>query len=722
MRWIGVVLVVVTLGACGADEGVAIRRWQLGGEVATAAGAEVELPARLGGVADRAGTYTLSARVAVPDRWRGAPLTLVVADVPAIAHLAVDGADALANDAPPPGAYRSRGPLRWGIPRDATADGVLELVFTVEHRWTQGAWWNAAPTLVAGDAQPAAATGVLVANLYVAIAALISLVQIGITALLVYLSDRQRRAYLWFSLQSFGAAYYPLFILGFTQHVFGVYDVPVLAFTLVAAALISIHFTHEFFELPPPWRGFTVIAAAATAVFAACHDPFVATPVSGPVAIAALGLLTGYQLVVCARLARTHPDRQVARIHLIAWIALCALMPFDMLYWLGVQDPLDGARPAPLGLLGMGVCLSLLVGRRHLSSLHELTAALRRQVAERSTQLFSALALVGGRGARAPELAVGQVVHARYRIVAERGRGGMGTVYEVERVADGRRLALKLTHEVSGPAMARLAREALIGSKIDHRNLVGVVDVDVDDGFLYVVMELVDGTSLKALRDRHGDPAWAVPLLAQIARGLAALHATGVVHRDLKPANLLLTEGGDGRPLVKITDFGVSRHLPGVWASSSEDAADESDAGDTEPEEIETETAIGVGGPTEVTAPISARRRRAATGGLTRTGMLVGTPAYIAPELVDGPQALSPAADLFAFGVIAWELITGERPFERPAVYERMHGHPLATPAPLATRWAGATPAIAALIDRCLSLDPTARPTAAEAADVLDRR
>jgi serine/threonine-protein kinase len=723
LRVVVVVLAGLASAGCIGDDGLRVTRWQLDGELVATPG-EVTLPSRLSAVAPRRGTYTLHAHVDVPERWRGPPLTLWVADLPALAQLDVDGVAALATDPPVPGAYRSRGPLGWRIPGEASADGALELTFTVEHRWTQSAWWNGAPVLIAGDERPADADRVVVCNLFLALAAVISLLQIALTSLLVYLLDRKRRAYLWFAVQSFTAAYYPLWVLGITQRVFEVYDTPLLAVSLIAALVTSVYFTHEFFELPRPWRGWLVIGAVALAVIAWFRDPFEATPNSGPVTVAVIGVIALYQLIVCGRLARRHADRQTARIQFAAWLALAAMMPLDLLYWLGIPDPLGGARLAPLGLLGMGLCLSLLLGRRHLLSLRLeaeqieraraevelLNVELRRQVAERSSQLFAALALVGGRTARAPALKLDEVVNGRYRVVRELGRGGMGTVYEVERIADGRRLALKLTHELTRPALARLAREALIASRISHRNLVSVLDVDVAaSSFLFVVMELVDGTSLKAERPRFGDPAWALPLLAQVADGLAALHAGGVVHRDLKPANVLITERGE----VKITDFGVSRALHDE---------DESVPDDLDGETVSVE--IPADGETSETAQLGAkprRRRRRPDSGVTGTGMLIGTPAYIAPELVDGPAALSAAADLFGFGVLAWELIAGHRPFATPIAVARLQGlEDVAAPS-LATAWAGGAPDVVSLIDRCLAAEPATRPLAEEAAALLAR-
>jgi serine/threonine protein kinase len=127
----------------------------------------------------------------------------------------------------------------------------------------------------------------------------------------------------------------------------------------------------------------------------------------------------------------------------------------------------------------------------------------------------------------------GDVVEARYRIVRALGFGGMGAVYEVERVGDGKHLALKMTQEVRGLALARLAREARIATQIQHPNVVSVVDADVArGGFAFLVMELVEGKPLAdCAKDR--DLTWRPRVLLQVLRGVEALHAQGIIHRDL---------------------------------------------------------------------------------------------------------------------------------------------------------------------------------------------
>src|SRR5205085_1673252 len=148
----------------------------------------------------------------------------------------------------------------------------------------------------------------------------------------------------------------------------------------------------------------------------------------------------------------------------------------------------------------------------------------------------------------------GEVFDGRYRILSALGRGGMGVVYEVERVPDGRRLALKVVrHELTGRAAARFAREAEIGARVHHANLVSIVDVGIAAGSTpFLVMELLRGGSMEEQRARFGDVAWALPFVGQIASGLAALHAHQIVHRDLKPANVLLVAAsGDDEAVAK---------------------------------------------------------------------------------------------------------------------------------------------------------------------------
>ena len=196
-------------------------------------------------------------------------------------------------------------------------------------------------------------------------------------------------------------------------------------------------------------------------------------------------------------------------------------------------------------------------------------------------------------------------------------------------------------------------------------------------------MELVEGETLAAAHGRFGDLPWAREILLQMARGLRALHEHGIVHRDLKPANVLLAGNVDGGTLVKIADFGISRLIA---------LADG------------TEETISVDDPT------------AADPGLTRTGIVMGTPAYMPPELAFGAKDAPPSSDVWSYGVIAYELATGHFPFVELPVHAATRGAPI----PAFAELPATLPAwLSSLITRCLATDPDARPTAPELERIL---
>jgi serine/threonine protein kinase len=305
-----------------------------------------------------------------------------------------------------------------------------------------------------------------------------------------------------------------------------------------------------------------------------------------------------------------------------------------------------------------------------------LNVELRRQIAGRAAQLSDTFTrLTTGTGDRT--LSPGEQVLDRYRVVREIGAGAMGDVYEVVRNADERRLALKVMREggASTEMLARFAREAQIAAHVTHPNLVAIVDIDIaTSGSLYIVLELVDGSSLEALRDRFGDVAWGLPILAQVAAGLEALHDAGVVHRDLKPANVLCAGG-----VAKIADFGVaSLRSAGVKAWTAD-------------------------------ASPSALAER-----LTLGGQMLGTPVYLAPEQAHA-SAVGPVVDMWSFGVLAHEVLTGRLPFDEPPLFARLRGRqPVIRVLPIIPE------ACQALVARCLCLDPSARPTAHELLSIAE--
>jgi hypothetical protein len=565
--------------------------------------------------------------------------------------------------------------------------------------------------------------------LVASIAALIALFQIALASLVIYLADRRRRVYLPFAVQGLIAVFYPMFVAGWTQPLLGVYDAPVLGISLALACTISIHFTHDFFQLSRrPWRGFWWLCGAVVVIAIVFSGPFITTRVTGIATITFVSIVMVYQLTTCARLVRRGGDRRSALYLLLSWIILAVTGLPDFSWWLGFGDLLGGVRLASIGLALFAVFLSLLLSQKHVHSLRDsdnlnaelaervrqlelrrteielLNEELRRQIADRAAQIYAAVELSSTRSVTA-SLRVGEIIQGRYRVERPIGAGGMGTIYEVTRLSDGRRFALKLPQEVHGESLARLAREAQMASTLSHPNVVAVVDVDVATaGFLFLVMELVEGTSLQAHRDRYGDVAWALPVLHQVADGLTALHHVGIVHRDLKPGNILITPHADGTAGVKISDFGIAVN-PDMEQLAARRVDELGDAPTNEPP----------------TKPMPTRRRPnlASSSFLTRTGHVPGTPLYMAPELADGRAVITPAADIFAFGVIAHELLTGRRPFSEPPVFALLARQACPLPRPLDEGWRGAPRELSTALDACLALNPASRPSAEQLARLL---
>jgi predicted Ser/Thr protein kinase len=220
----------------------------------------------------------------------------------------------------------------------------------------------------------------------------------------------------------------------------------------------------------------------------------------------------------------------------------------------------------------------------------------------------------------------------RYRLERELGAGGMGVVHAAFDPDLERRVALKVLRSEGGEARQRLLREARALARLTHPNVVTVHEVGSATGRDYVAMELIEGETLadwlKAAPRTHAE---IVAAFTAAGRGLAAAHAAGLVHRDFKPHNVLRRK--DGR--IVVTDFGLARGI---------DAA------------IEFETTIRAKGPQATDNTPSS------LSGLTETGSVLGTPAYMAPEQWTG-GTIGPAADQFAFCVALWEALAGERPF-----------------------------------------------------------
>nr|HEX4317637.1 protein kinase [Kofleriaceae bacterium] len=230
----------------------------------------------------------------------------------------------------------------------------------------------------------------------------------------------------------------------------------------------------------------------------------------------------------------------------------------------------------------------------------------------------------------------------KYRLARTLGAGGMGVVWAAHDPDLEREVALKLLRARGNDSRARLMREARAMAKLKHANVLTVYEVGSVGGRDYIAMELVDGGSLDAWFGTRPPRAEVVRTLIAAGRGLAAAHAAGLVHRDFKPQNVL--RSSDGRVLV--TDFGLARGVDDTTPISV-----------PPPDlEISSDNASAVALEATLAAPTGPSAK------LTRTGALVGTPAYMAPEQFDGgpPNART---DQYAWCITAWQAMTGKRPF-----------------------------------------------------------
>lgn len=220
---------------------------------------------------------------------------------------------------------------------------------------------------------------------------------------------------------------------------------------------------------------------------------------------------------------------------------------------------------------------------------------------------------------------LGRVFEGKYRLDERLGGGGMGTVYRATHLLIDRPVALKvLSQRFVGDqtAQQRFRREARAAGRMQHPNAVTVTDFGAtDDGYLYIVMELLEGRTLRDLLAHEAplDSARAVSLMLQTSAAVGAAHEAGLIHRDLKPANIFIEQRPNYPAVVKVLDFGVAKF-----------AVEEHD------DDYNT---------------------------LTQVGAVIGTPRYMAPEQCAGTASLTPAADVYSLGIILYEMLTGVAPF-----------------------------------------------------------
>lgn len=260
----------------------------------------------------------------------------------------------------------------------------------------------------------------------------------------------------------------------------------------------------------------------------------------------------------------------------------------------------------------------------------------------------------------APDTLIGTVINDRFEVQKLLGRGGMGAVYQARHRALDTQVAIKVLLQQGGTEEhERFLLEAKVASKVRHPNTVYISDFGhLADGRNYLAMEFLKGRPLSEEVDKGPMPVLrALRIAVQIARGLRAVHDSGIAHRDIKPANVLLVEQ-DGNPdFVKIVDFGIAKVLTGDTGSYSPlDAAQAANSDGAEPSDAAAEA------PGEPTA------------GLTQTGAVMGTPAYMSPEQVRG-RHIDGRTDQYAFGCMFYQMLTGKIPFSGKSAIEVMLQH-----------------------------------------------
>lgn len=261
--------------------------------------------------------------------------------------------------------------------------------------------------------------------------------------------------------------------------------------------------------------------------------------------------------------------------------------------------------------------------------------------------------------APARALARGVVIGDRYEILNLLGQGGMGAVYHARDRALEREVALKVIRPdmaANPQILSRFKQELILARQITHRNVIRIFDIGQVDELRFITMEFIHGENLHALlrREKKLTPERATEIMVQVCRALEAAHAEGVVHRDLKPQNIMI--GKNGR--VCVMDFGVARSIAGA--------------------------------------------------GMTETGALVGTPDYMSPEQAKG-LPVDARSDIFSFGIIFYELLSGNNPFDVGSPTEKLWNRATESPRPASELNSNVPGPLSDIIKKCLEIGPDKR-------------
>jgi serine/threonine protein kinase len=258
------------------------------------------------------------------------------------------------------------------------------------------------------------------------------------------------------------------------------------------------------------------------------------------------------------------------------------------------------------------------------------------------------------------------ILNGSFRILQKIGSGGMGAVYKAMELQNSRMVGVKILHPKLAnrkDLVSRFGREARALSQLSHPNTVRVfLYGELEDGALYIIMELLEGKNLnQTVRSEGPFPvARALPILIQACGALDEAHKAGIIHRDLKPENIFLVQTGTQRDFPKLLDFGLAK--------------------------------------------VGERQMRPGSVILTQEGMVFGTPEFMSPEQAQG-KTLAPASDVYSLAVILYEVLTGKLPFEAKSAMDYIQMHVTGRPIPLNQRVAGMSfpPLLEQVMDRALA-------------------
>ena len=256
-------------------------------------------------------------------------------------------------------------------------------------------------------------------------------------------------------------------------------------------------------------------------------------------------------------------------------------------------------------------------------------------------------------------LDTGTVLGNRYEIIRMLGQGGMGAVYQAYDRELERQVGLKVIRSdmaANPEILKRFKQELILARQVTHKNVIRIFDLGQVEGLKFITMEYIDGENLQSIlrREKKLPPAKAASIIAQVCRALEAAHAEGVIHRDLKPQNIMLDKGGR----VLVMDFGIARSMAG--------------------------------------------------GGMTQTGALIGTPDYMSPEQAKG-QSLDARSDLFSVGIIFYEMLSGEVPFNADTTMAKLWKRTNEPARPVAELDKTIPQPLSDIVRKCLEIDPQKR-------------